>query len=364
MEKKVLVDQVIAYWTEGPGAVDETSWKVCREVAGVLAQSMSGIELLALQENPEAHRQEIEMRVSVWLAMTALREEPAAAAPASPKRNLTASPPPPAPELVRASPAAVPIPPSSAAEPAGIRIQQSNQGGGINLGNTGTIQGGVSLTMPAPAGRGREDRPGAGPAVAERAKTRILFLGANPSDSTPLRLDEEVRAIDRALVTASLGGRCELSQKWAVRVSELQEHLLRTKPNVVHFSGHGSADRTIALQGDDGLTRPVAADRLARLLARFNQRLRCVVLNACYTKAHGEAIAEHIDCVVGMSTAVGDAAAIRFATAFYLAVGSGCSVQDSFEQAQADIELGEMGEDAIPTLLARRCDPGQVFLVA
>jgi hypothetical protein len=360
METKDLVNQLLIYWTEGPGAVDEASRKVCREVAGVLAQSMSGIELLALQEDPVAHRQEIEIRVAVWRAMTALREEPAAAGP--PQRNLAASPrsaPPPEPVHTHSA-VALPAPP--AAESAGIRIQQSNESG-INLGNTGTIQGGVSLAMPAPAGRGREDRPDAGPAAVESAKTRILFLGANPADSTPLRLDEEVRAIDRALVTASLGGRCELSQKWAVRVSELQEHLLRAKPNVVHFSGHGSADRTIALQGEDGLTRPVAADRLARLLARFNQRLRCVVLNACYTKAHGEAIAEHIDCVVGMSTAVGDVAAIRFATAFYLAVGSGCSVQDAFDQAQADIELGEMGQEAIPTLLARRCDPGQVFLV-
>jgi hypothetical protein len=320
MAKEHLVDQLITYWTEGPAAVDEASRKVCREVAGVLARSMSGSEVLAFQEEPEAHRPEIEARVAVWLAMTGSRDEPTVG-------------------------------------PAGVHVQQTNQGG-ISFGNVGTLHGGVTMHQPAPVA---ERSPASSP--AEAPKTRILFLGANPSDSTPLRLDEEVRAIDRALTAASLGNRCELAQKWAVRVSELQEHLLKTKPNVVHFSGHGSADRTIALQGDDGTTRPVAAERLARLLARFNQRLRCVVLNACYTKAHGEAIAEHVDCVVGMSTAVGDQAAIRFATAFYLAVASGCSVEEAFEQAKADIELGEMGEDEIPTLLARRCDPGEVFLV-
>ncbi len=199
--------------------------------------------------------------------------------------------------------------------------------------------------------------------VSGAPRTPILFLGVNPVDSVPLRLDEEVRAIDRALTLAALGSRCELVQKWAVRVSELQEYLLSTKPSVVHFSGHGSADRTIAFQGEDGATRLVSADRLARLLARFNDTLRCVVLNACYTKAHGEAIAEHIDCVVGMSTAVSDAAAIRFSTAFYLSVASGCSVEEAFEQAKADIELGELGEDEVPSLVAKRCDPGKVFLV-
>jgi hypothetical protein len=195
-------------------------------------------------------------------------------------------------------------------------------------------------------------------------KTRILFLGVSPTNLQRLHLDEEVHAIDRALTSAALGSRCELVQKWAVRVSELHEYLLSTKPTIVHFSGHGSADRTIALQNDDGTTRPVSADRLARLLALFNTTLRCVLLNAWYTKAHGEAIAEHIDCVIGMSTAVSDEAAIRFAPAFYLAVASGCSVKDAFEQARANIELGELGEDEAPSLVAKRCDPGEVFLVA
>jgi hypothetical protein len=203
----------------------------------------------------------------------------------------------------------------------------------------------------------------AAPQGSNALKTRILFLGVSPTNLQPLHLEEEIHAIDRALASAALGSQCELVQKWAVRVSELQEYLLSTKPTIVHFSGHGSADRTIALQNDDGTTRPVSADRLARLLALFNTTLRCVVLNACYTKAHGEAIAEHIDCVIGMSTAVSDAAAIRFAPAFYLAVASGCSVKDAFEQAKANIELGELGEDEAPSLVAKQCDPGEVFLV-
>jgi hypothetical protein len=359
MEKKNITNQLISYWVQGPGAVDEESRRLCRDVAGVLARSMSGVELLALQEAPEEHRQEIEARVAVWLAMTGDRGEDA---PKVAMRDVGSSRP------QRPVPAQDPLPPGSvtpprpADEPGCVQIHQKNQGG-INLGSVGTVHGGLSLAMPAPAEASRGDRTDAAAKREESRKIRILFLGANPADSSPLRLDEEVRAIDRALVSAALGGRCELAQKWAVRVGEIQEHLLRTKPQVVHFSGHGSRDRSIVLQGDDGLSRPVAADRLARLLARFNQRLRCVVLNACYTREHGEAIAEHIDCVVGMSTAVADRAAIRFSSAFYLAVASGCSVQDAFEQALADIELGEMGGDEVPALLARRCDPAEVFLV-
>lgn len=249
-----------------------------------------------------------------------------------------------------------------------ISVHQNNTGG-VNVGVTGSIAGGFRIGSLAE--EGSQSPPEKRPllvtpprATGASALLRILFLAANPTDSSRLRLDEEVRGIDRALTAASLGNRCELSQKWAVRVADLQEHLLRVKPHVLHFSGHGGEDGTIALQSESGKARPVDVDRLARLLARFNGRLRCVVLNACYSQAHAEAIAEHIDCVIGMSKEVGDKAAIRFASSFYLAVASGCSVEDAFEQARANIELGEMGQDDIPTLLTRRCDPASVVLVA
>src|SRR5687768_14148363 len=68
----------------------------------------------------------------------------------------------------------------------------------------------------------------------------ILFLAANPSDGTRLRLDEESRAIDQALRQAEYRDRFEIRQHWAVRIADLQGHLLRHQPHIVHFSGHGS----------------------------------------------------------------------------------------------------------------------------
>jgi hypothetical protein len=350
LAKEHLVDALIAYWTEGPGAVSEESRRACREIAGLLARSLSGAELLAVQEAPQEHRREIEAQVATWLANADTK-------PAS--REVDCDPPSPRPEPASSLPVPAAAPVRSITVPEGIHIRQKNDGG-INIGTVGTVHGGMNLSLP---GRDRAERADPPPGQTEAQKVRVLFLGANPQDTMPLRLDEEVRAIDRALSTATLGNRFELMQKWAVRVGEIQEHMLRAKPHVLHFSGHGSRDRSIALQGDDGRSRPVAAERLARLLARFNQRLRCVVLNACYSQEHGDALVEYIDCVVGMSAAVPDPVAIRFAAAFYQAAASGCSVEDSFEHARSDIELGELGGEELPVLLARRCDPAEVFLV-
>jgi hypothetical protein len=44
----------------------------------------------------------------------------------------------------------------------------------------------------------------------ENTIKKILILAANPKDSTPLRLEQEVRAIDEALMMAKQRDRFEL----------------------------------------------------------------------------------------------------------------------------------------------------------
>jgi len=74
---------------------------------------------------------------------------------------------------------------------------------------------------------------------------KILFLAANPKDTSQLRLDEEMRGIDQALRQAEYRDKFEIKQHWAVRVVDLQGYFLRHKADVVHFSGHGSASRKL-----------------------------------------------------------------------------------------------------------------------
>jgi hypothetical protein len=363
-DETAIVERLIAYWRGDPAEDGDPSRPSCRQLVSELARSMSAMELLTLQEDPQGHREEIERRVAAWLAARAPSRDVVAV---HEPRPLV----PPAVAPVQAPVPAAPLP--EPAPPAGAQIERGAPGrieqqihandGNIlfTVGEMSSPSGGFNLNLPGGWGGGR---PPSGAGAGAAAKTvRILFLGANPADSTRLRIGEEVREIESALASAELGSRCELNQKWAVRVADLQGYLLRTKPQIVHFSGHGSRESAILLEGEDGTSRPVAADRLARLLAQFNQRLRCVVLNACYSAVQAEAIAEQIDCVVGMSAAVQDRAAIRFGAAFYRAVASGCSVRAAFDQACADIEIGEWAQDEVPRLLARRCDPATLFLV-
>lgn len=208
---------------------------------------------------------------------------------------------------------------------------------------------------------------GGGPDPADRADLerpiRILFLAANPVDTDTLRLDEEMRAIDRAMRAAEFRDRFEIDQHWAVRVGDLQEALLRFRPNIVHFSGHGTDASEIVLQTESGAVQAVPQEALSRLFSVLRDNVRCVVLNACYSETQAQAIAESIDCVVGMTSAVGDDAAIEFATAFYRAIGYGRDVQTAFDLGTNQIGLEGLPDVDIPHLVARKATAAEVAFV-
>ena len=74
-------------------------------------------------------------------------------------------------------------------------------------------------------------------------------------------------------------------------------------------------------------------ERLARaksikcVFAALNDNVRCVVLNACFSAPHAQAIAKEIDCVVGTTRDISDEAAIQFAAGFSgMRISSGASM--------------------------------------
>lgn len=190
---------------------------------------------------------------------------------------------------------------------------------------------------------------------------RILFLAANPAGTTPLRLDQEVKAVTEAL-RSSMGDRFELHQSWAAGEQDLQDGLLRYEPEIVHFSGHGTSGGRMALEGSSELAQ---AERLwlqglARVFEAARGRIRCVVLNACHSEIAAQVLAQLVGCVVGMSSAIDDDAAIRFSWAFYNALGHGMSVKAAFELARAQVHLGDAAMADVPRLVAVGVDPAGV----
>lgn len=141
-----------------------------------------------------------------------------------------------------------------------------------------------------------------------------------------------------------------MEQEWAVRAMDLQGHLLRHRPHIVHFSGHGTKCGEIILEDNTGNRCPVSPAALKTTFATLKDNIRCVLLNSCYSEAQAKGISESKDCVIGMSRSIGDDSAIAFAASFYQALAYGRSVKEAFDLGCSQVHL-ESGDPSIPRLL-------------
>ncbi|BDA67786.1 hypothetical protein CAL7716_019520 [Calothrix sp. PCC 7716] len=182
---------------------------------------------------------------------------------------------------------------------------------------------------------------------------KILILSANPKDTSKLRLDEEVQEIEAGLERCKHRSEFEIISKWAVRPDTLRQALLDHEPEIVHFCGHGAGVDGLALENKFGETQLVSTNSLGGLFKLFEGKIKCVILNACYSEAQSEAIKQHVDWVVGMNQAIGDKAAVQFAKGFYDALGAGRSYEDAFAFGCNAIDLEEIPEVSTPVMKSK-----------
>lgn len=188
-------------------------------------------------------------------------------------------------------------------------------------------------------------KPGPEPSVQV-----ILFLAANPKDSSRLRLDEEARRIQGALERSKHRDKFELEQLWAVQIPDLRRALLDKQPGIIHFSGHGSALGRVFLEDAAGNGQEVSAEALGNLFRLFKQYIKCVILNACYSEVQAQEIAKHGIPVIGMKSAVPDQAGVVFSEAFYDALGAGQDIEFAFELGCSAIEMYQLAKEDLPVL--------------
>ncbi len=159
---------------------------------------------------------------------------------------------------------------------------------------------------------------------------KILFLAVNPRDTTSLRLDREMRAIDEQLRHSPNADQFQIEQRWAVRTRDLMQALLDVEPQIVHFCGHGEGTIGLVFEDETGSVKLVGTKALANLYQPFAEQVKCVLLNACYAEVQADAIVQHIDYAIGMRKAVQDDLAIAFSKGFYWGIGMGRSIEDAF----------------------------------
>jgi hypothetical protein len=190
------------------------------------------------------------------------------------------------------------------------------------------------------------------PKLLQKSLISILFLSADPTNASRLRLGEELREIQEKLQLGKFRERFKLEQRMSVRPADISQALLDIQPEIIHFSCHGTANGELCFENQIGETHPVHPDALAALFEQFAHQVNCVILNACYSETQATAIAKHIKYVIGMNQAIGDNAAISFAIGFYQALGAGRSIEDAYKLGCVQIRLQGIPEHLTPVFYA------------
>lgn len=192
----------------------------------------------------------------------------------------------------------------------------------------------------------------------------VLFLAANPIDTPALRLDEEARSIQEKIRLSEYRDCVHFESRWATRASDILQAINETNPTIVHFSGHGADTGELALLNPDGSTKLVTKEAISMAMSTASDTIRLVVFNACFSEIQAQAVVDHIESAIGMSTSIGDEAACVFAAQLYSSIGFGRSLQASFKQAIAALMLEGIPEEDTPQLHVKDgIDPNDIILV-
>ena len=192
----------------------------------------------------------------------------------------------------------------------------------------------------------------------------ILFLSANPSTTDALELIKECNIINQKLRAAAEKGDFKLEQRHDISIQWLIEELLNYNPQILHFSGHGSSTSSLIFKNENtGQIEEVPPSGLSNMFRILGNKIYLVFLNACYSEKQARAIAKHVNCVIGMSKAVSDKAAIEFASTFYSSLGFGKSVKEAFDLGIVQLELLAIPESETPQLIVKEgMDPSKIFI--
>jgi CHAT domain len=173
---------------------------------------------------------------------------------------------------------------------------------------------------------------------------KVLFLAAAPLDEPRLRLDEEARDIKEQLrLVRQPTAEISIVHEWAVRTNQIQAAILNEKPDILHFSGHGSHG-SLCFEDENGNSADVTETVFAELIELNRDRIKCVVLNACFSDGVAQLTKPHVRAVIGCDQSIDDGAAIAFTRGFYRALAHGRTYEQAFRLAKNEVSL--MGKSA------------------
>lgn len=115
----------------------------------------------------------------------------------------------------------------------------------------------------------------------------------------------------------------EVKDEHGVDEDSFKAYILKIKPHILHYGGHGQKEGIILEKG------VISSDTLIVHL-KIVKNVQCVILNACNSFEIAKTIAEVVPYVVATQAKVDDNAAVAFTNGFYRGIATECTIEDAF----------------------------------
>jgi CHAT domain len=195
-------------------------------------------------------------------------------------------------------------------------------------------------------------------------KIRVLFLAAAPTNWDRPNAEHEYWEIDNCLNAARHRDHFDLNYIPAVQRTNFLGVMLARRPHIVHFSGHGNDNDELIFEGGRREAVTVSPEELHNMfeLVPSEDRPRVVILSACYSERQAAAVANVVDCTIGMSQSIRDSESFAFSRGFYIALGAGLTIDQAVKAGRLAMAHGAA---ELPKLHLRHGDsPPQVQLIS
>ncbi len=163
-------------------------------------------------------------------------------------------------------------------------------------------------------------------------KITILFIGANYNHQKVVRTEKEFRAIKETISRLPYRNLIQLIDSFATKRHEIRTKIIENKPQIIHFSGHGSFD-TGPLFDDDGDEinfHDLQLDLIDKL-EDYKKFIKLIVFNVCESSIIAEKTSKIIDYTIGTDDTTDDDSAIAFTKGFYENWGNRDEINNSLK---------------------------------
>lgn len=185
-------------------------------------------------------------------------------------------------------------------------------------------------------------------AEEQKERTKILFITSSPTGKNPLDFGEAYNAIKDTLKISKKRDDFDLDIETGVEASEVINKLTNQPyPDIVHFFMHSSKSKGLYFEKANKEAKTITVDEFKEIFELVNtiHKPKLVMITACNSIKHAEAITEFADHVVGTQDFLPDEIAVMYSKKFYEMYFDGKAADFAHKAASLTIKYADMPEE-------------------